>query len=235
MVSPLILFGHLKYGLFFIFSRIWCLGSLNAMLTTWAVAGPVGPAKSLLGRLLLYLSNLKSLRSWGNNFAFPFPCCWSFSTYLYLLIRSISLRTLRAGFLVKDFLKSCSAGRSTLNILIATSSQLSSISLNISQYLSKYVFRVSPSLIAIDSKESRWRVTLLQVTNWAPKTLVSSWKELIDHSSNPSNHLIAIGPKLDGNTLHINASFFEWTTILWLNWLTCSNGSVLPLYMVNVG
>ena len=147
----------------------------------------------------------------------------------------MSWRTLLTGFLIKDFLKSCLARMPTLNVLIATSSKFSSILLNISQYLSEYVFRVSPSYMAIDNKKSKVRRTLLQVTNWAPKTLVSSWKELIDHSSNPLNHLIATGLKLDGNTLHIKVSFFKWTTILWLKWLTCSTRSVLPLYMVNVG
>ena len=38
------------------------------------------------------------------------------------------------------------------------------ILLNISYYLSKYVFKVSPSRIAMDNKESRGRRTLLQVT-----------------------------------------------------------------------
>ena len=28
------------------------------------------------------------------------------------------------------------------------------------------------------------------------------------------NHLIAIGPKLNGKTLHIRASFWEWIAIL---------------------
>ena len=65
--------------------------------------------------------------------------------------------------------------------------------------------------------------------------LVSSLKELIEPSLRPSNHLIATCPKVDGNTLHIKVSFFEWTTILWLKWLTCSTGSDLPLYRVNVG
>ena len=43
------------------------------------------------------------------------------------------------------------------------------------------------------------------------------------------NHLIATGPKLDEKILHISASFLEWMAILWLNWLTCSMESVLPL------
>ena len=30
----------------------------------------------------------------------------------------------------------------------------------------------------------------------------------------PLNHLIAIGPRLDRKTLHIKASFLEWTAIL---------------------
>ena len=51
----------------------------------------------------------------------------------------------------------------------------------------------------------------------------------------PSNHLIYISPKLDGNTLHNRASSWEWTAIFCLNWLTCFTASVRPLYMVNVG
>ena len=51
----------------------------------------------------------------------------------------------------------------------------------------------------------------------------------------PLNHLIATGPKLDGNTLHIRALLLECIAILWLKWLTYSTGSVLPLYMVKVG
>ena len=43
------------------------------------------------------------------------------------------------------------------------------------------------------------------------------------------NHLIATGPRLDGKTLHIKVSFWEWMVILWLNWLTCSTRSVQPL------
>ena len=161
MGSLPILFGHLKYGSFFIFYRIWCVSSLNTVLTIWAIAGPVCPAKSLLGRMLLYLSNLKSLRSRGITFAFPFPYCWSSLTRLYSSIRFIRWHILRAGSLVKDFLKSCSMGRPTSNVLIATSSKFPSISLNISQYLSEYAFKVSPSRITIDNKESKGQETLL--------------------------------------------------------------------------
>ena len=147
----------------------------------------------------------------------------------------MSWRTLVVDFLVNDFLKSCSMGRETLKVLIATSSKFRSISLNISQYLSKYVFRVYPSRMVMDNKESKGRGTLLQVTKRDPNARVSSLKESIELPPKPSNHLIAIGPKLDGNTLHIKASFLEWTAILWLKWLTCSTRSVQPLYTVNVG
>ena len=51
--SPLILFGHLKYGLFLIFSKTWCISSRNTVFTTWGVTGPDCPAKSLWGLLLL--------------------------------------------------------------------------------------------------------------------------------------------------------------------------------------
>ena len=64
---------------------------------------------------------------------------------------------------------------------------------------------------------------------------VSFLKEPMEFVFNPSNHLIGIGPKLDGNTLHNKASSWEWTTIFYLNWLTCSTRSVRPLYMANVG
>ena len=66
---------------------------------------------------------------------------------------------------------------------------------------------VSPSRIAMDSKESKGRGTLLQVTKRAPKALVSSFKELIEPSLRPSNRLIAMGLKLEGNTLHNKTSF----------------------------
>ena len=87
----------------------------------------------------------------------------------------------------------------------------------------------------MDSKESKGWGTLLHVINREQNNWVSFLKELIELVFSPSNHLIGIGPKLDGNTLHIKASSREWTTIFCLNWLTCSTGSVRPLYMANVG
>ena len=150
-------------------------------------------------------------------------------------MRSMSLRTLLTNFLVKDFFRSCSAGRLTLKILMAMSSKSLSISLNISQYLSKYVFKVSTSSIVMNSKESKSQGTLLQVTKQATNAQVSSLKEFIEPSLRPTNHLTATGPKLDGKTLHIMASLLECTTILWFKWLAFSTGSVLPLYMVKVG
>ena len=139
------------------------------------------------------------------------------------------------GLPIRDFLKPRSDGRPTLKVLIATSSKLPSISLNISQYLSAYAFTDSPSLIVIDSRESKgWRA-LLHVINREQNDWVSFLKERMEFVLNPSNYLIGIGPKLEGNTLHSKASSWEWTTIFCLNWLTCSTRSVRPLYMVNVG
>ena len=87
----------------------------------------------------------------------------------------------------------------------------------------------------MDNKESKGQGILLQVIKQALNARVSFLKEFIEPSLRSLNHLIAIGLKLDGNTLHIKASFLECTVILWLKWLTCSIGFVLPLYMVNVG
>ena len=137
--------------------------------------------------------------------------------------------------LVKDFLKPCSDGRLTLKVLIATTSKSASISLNISQYLLAYAFIDSPSLIDMDNRESKGWGTLLHVMNQEQNDWVSFLKELMEFVLSPSNHLIGIGPKLDGNTLHNKASFWEWTAIFCLNWLTCSTRSVWPLYMTNVG
>ena len=88
--SPHVLFGHLKYGSFLIFSKTWCTSSRNTVLTIWGVVGPDCLTKSLRGLLLLYQSDLKSFLSWGTTLAFPFPYCWSSSTLLYLSIRSMS-------------------------------------------------------------------------------------------------------------------------------------------------
>ena len=129
--SPPILFGYLKYDTLLIFSKIWCTGSRNTVLTTWVAVDPDCQAKSLQGQLLLYLSDLTSLLSCETTLAFPFPYCWSSLTCLYSSMWSMSCRTLLTGFLVKDFLKSCSACRLILKVLIATSSKFPSISLNI--------------------------------------------------------------------------------------------------------
>ena len=166
---------------------------------------------------------------------FPFPCCWSSSILLYLSTLSISCRKLVTGLPVRDFLKPCPDGRPTLKVLITTSSKSPSILLNISQYLSAYAFTDSPSLIVINSRESKGWGTLLHVINREQNDWVSFLKELMEFVLNPSNHLIGIGPKLEGNTLHSKASSWEWTAIFYLNWLTCSTGSIRPLYMVNVG
>ena len=61
----------------------------------------------------------------------------SFSLLLVFLdslifINTVHELTFLASFLVNDFLKSCSAGRSTLKVLIATSLKFPSITLNIS-------------------------------------------------------------------------------------------------------
>ena len=104
-----------------------------------------------------------------------------------------------------------------LKVLMATSLKSPSISLYISQYLSGYVFKVSPYRMDKDSNESKGRGTLLHVMKREPKAWVSSLKEFMELALKSSNHLIATGPKLKGNTLHIRASSLEWTAILWLN------------------
>ena len=218
MRSFAILLGHLKNGSFLIFSRTWCIGSQNTALITCVSAGLDCPAKSLLGRLLLLnWSDLKSFLSWGTIFALPLPNCWFSSTLLYLSIRSMSWHRLVTSFPMRDFLKLCSVGRPLLKVLMATSSKLPSISLYISQYLFEYAFKVSLSRMDKDSRESKGRGILLHVMKWEPKAWVSYIKEPMEFSFRPSNHLIATGPKLDGNTLRIKASSLEWTAIFWLN------------------
>ena len=173
-----ILFGHLKNGSFFIFSRTRCTGSRNTTLTTWVLVDPIGLTWSFRGRTTLNRSDLKSLLPWGITFTLPFPCCWSSLTLLYLSIRSISWRTLVTGLPVKDFLSPCSLGRPTLKVLIATSSKLPFISLYISQYQFKYAFRVSPSRMDRDSCESKGLGTLLHVTKQNRKLEWTPWRNL---------------------------------------------------------
>ena len=209
-----ILFGHLKNCSFLIFSRTWCIGSQNTSLTAWVLADTGHLAKSLQGRLLLYQFDLKSILSWGMTLALPFPCYWSSSTLLYLSIWSMSWRILVTGFPVKDFHKPCLVGRPTLKELTAMSSTSPSISLYISQYLSEYVFRVSLSRMDKDSGESKGRETPLQVIKREPNAWVSSLKESMEPTLKPSNHLIATGSRLEGNTLHIKVSSLEWIAIL---------------------
>ena len=58
----------------------------------------------------------------------------------------------------------------------------------------------------IESKDSRDNGTLLHVIKQAPKDWISFLKESIEFAFKPLNHLIAIGPRLDGKILHIKAS-----------------------------
>ena len=57
--------------------------------------------------------------------------------------------------------------------------------------------------IVRDFLRSEFMWTLLQVTNLVPNALVNSSYDLIDPSFNPSNHLMAMGLRLDGKTLHM--------------------------------
>ena len=52
------------------------------------------------------------------------------------------------------------------------------------------------------------------MTKREPKAWVNYLYESMESAFRPLNHLIATGPKLDEKTLHISASFLEWTAIL---------------------
>ena len=65
-----------------------------------------------------------------------------------------------------------------------------------------------------DSREFKDRKTLLHIIKREPNARVNSLKESMESALRPSNHLIATGPRLNVNTLHIKASSLEWTTIL---------------------
>ena len=61
----------------------------------------------------------------------------------------------------------------------------------------------------IASKDPKSNGTLLQVMKRAPKDWVSFLKESMEFALRSLNHLIAIGPRLDGKILHIKASSLE--------------------------
>lgn len=185
--------------------------------------------KPLLGRLGPNLSGCGSFHFGVKTLSFPLPWTWSSLTLLWLSRWSINWCIFLAGFMVRDFLKPEFIGSPTLKVLITTSSKSPSISLKSSQYLSKKVFKVSPSFISMDGKESKELRILLQVINLASNALVSFSLDPIKPSSNPSNHLTIMGPRLERNTLHMRALFLEWMSILWLKWLTCFTRSILPL------
>ena len=68
----------------------------------------------------------------------------------------------------------------------------------------------------IDNKDPKGWGTLLHVMKQAPKAWVIFLKESMEFALKLLNYLISIGPKLDGNIVHIKASFLAWTTIFWL-------------------
>ena len=65
-----------------------------------------------------------------------------------------------------------------------------------------------------DSRKSMGRGTLVHVIKREPIVRVSTLKESMEFAFRSSNYLIATGPRLDENTLHIIVSSLEWTTIL---------------------
>ena len=65
----------------------------------------------------------------------------------------------------------------------------------------------------IKSEDPKGNGTLLHVIKQAPKDWVSFLKESMEFALKPLNHLIAIGPRLDGKILHIKALSLEWTAI----------------------
>ena len=74
------------------------------------------------------------------------------------------------------------------------------IPINLIKYLLvpvRVCFKVSPSHMDMDNKESKGRKTQLHVMKQDPNARVSSLKESIEPAPRPSNHLIATGPKLD--------------------------------------
>ena len=96
-----------------------------------------------------------------SNLSLPFPMLLVLLDSL-ILVNSIHKLTYTVSRFPSQRLP-CSAGRLTLKVLMATSSKSPSISLNIYQHLFEYVFRVSPSCIVIDNRESKSRGTLLHV------------------------------------------------------------------------
>ena len=134
-----------------------------------------------------------------DNLNLSFPMLLVFLNPLVLINSVHKLAHTGDRFSIRDFLKLCSAGRPTLKVLMATSLKSPSISLNIARYLSEYVFRVSLSRMDKDSRESKgWGVI-----KWEPNAQVSFLRESMESALRSLNHFIAMGPRLDGNTLHI--------------------------------
>ena len=169
---------------------------------------------SFLSLLGLKQSSRGSFHLGAKTFTFPLPRTWLSSILLYSSILSINWCISCMSFIMRDFLRSKFIGSPTLKVRTGTSSKSPLISLKNSQYLSEYVFKDSPFLIAIESKESKGLGILLHVTNLTPNTLVNSSYDLIDPSSNPSNYLMAMSSRVDGKTLYIRALFLEWMVIL---------------------
>ena len=126
------------------------------------------PSKIPSGSVIIVAVRPKIPHLLRDNLALSLFLLLVFFNPFVLVNQILELKYIGNGFPVKDFLKPCSTGRPSLSVLKATSSKLPSISLKISQYLSKYVFRVSPSFMDKDNKEAKGRGTLLHVMKWDP-------------------------------------------------------------------
>ena len=120
-----------------------------------------------------------------DNLRFTFSLLLIFLNSLIFINSVHKLTHTSNRFTGQWFPQSCSLGRSILKVLMTTFSKSPSISLYISQYLSEYAFRVSPSCMDRDSSESKGLGTLLHVTKREPKDCASSVKEFMELAFNP--------------------------------------------------
>ena len=100
-------------------------------------------SKIPLGSVIVVFVRLEIPPLLRDNLTLRFAFLLVFLDLLVLINAIHKLTNTPYWLLSQGFFKSCSVGNLTLKVLMATSSKSPSISLNISQYLSKYVFRVS--------------------------------------------------------------------------------------------
>ena len=147
--------------------------------------------------------------------ALPLLSCRSSSNLLYSLIRLISSLIFSGGLMVNDSRNSESSSSPIMYSPSLSRCPRRSHCIILNIYWHNF-WGFPPAPIFIDNNAPTGWGTRLHVINLILNSSINCLKLRIEPFLNLSNHFRVVGPRLEGNTLHINASLWLCKNIIWM-------------------